>query len=174
MCGTVALVSTKVLHLEKMEKKKLLNTIINLLRRSHLIFVLRKKGSKTKKRMKEEEIERGDCGPPTCKSFFFFRDLRFFLRGSQFTVSFFVSQLHEQTKERNSWVPLLALFINRSVGKEVFHGFQNSFANFFVCITPSKTHSPKSNGRKQGDTQSQNIEINPKIKKPIKKKEKKQ
>ena len=27
------------------------------------IFVLRKKGSKTKERMKEEEIEKGDCGP---------------------------------------------------------------------------------------------------------------
>ena len=33
------------------------------------IFVLRKKGSKMKKRMKEEEIEKGDCGrgPPTRK-----------------------------------------------------------------------------------------------------------
>ena len=29
------------------------------------IFVLRKKGSKTKKTMKEEEIEKSDCGPPT-------------------------------------------------------------------------------------------------------------
>ena len=28
-------------------------------------FVLRKKWSKTKKRMKEEEIEKGNCGPPT-------------------------------------------------------------------------------------------------------------
>ena len=35
-----------------------------------LIFVLRKKGSKTKKRTKEEEIEKGDCGPPTPKDFF--------------------------------------------------------------------------------------------------------
>ena len=26
-----------------------------------IIFVLRKKGSKTKERMKEEEIEKGDC-----------------------------------------------------------------------------------------------------------------
>ena len=26
-------------------------------------FVLRKKGRKTKKRMKEEEMEKGDCGP---------------------------------------------------------------------------------------------------------------
>ena len=33
-------------------------------------FVLRKKGSKTKKRMKEEEIEKGYCGPPTRKVFF--------------------------------------------------------------------------------------------------------
>ena len=33
-------------------------------------FVLRKKGSKTKKRMKEEEIEKGNCGPPTRKVFF--------------------------------------------------------------------------------------------------------
>ena len=34
------------------------------------IFVLRKKGSKTEERMKEEEIEKGDCGPPTRKVFF--------------------------------------------------------------------------------------------------------
>ena len=32
-----------------------------------LFVVLRKKGSKTKKRMKEEEIEKGDCGPSTRK-----------------------------------------------------------------------------------------------------------
>ena len=31
---------------------------------------LKKKGSKTKKRMKEEEIEKGDCGPPTRSLFF--------------------------------------------------------------------------------------------------------
>ena len=31
------------------------------------IFVLRKKGSETKNRIKEEEIEKGDCGPPTRK-----------------------------------------------------------------------------------------------------------
>ena len=31
------------------------------------VFVLRKKGSKTKERMKEGEIEKGDCGPPTRK-----------------------------------------------------------------------------------------------------------
>ena len=37
-----------------------------------LIVVLRKKGSKTKKRMKEEEIEKGNCGPPTRKVFFVF------------------------------------------------------------------------------------------------------
>ena len=37
---------------------------------SVLHFVLRKKGSKTKERMKEEEIEKGDCGPPTRKVFF--------------------------------------------------------------------------------------------------------
>ena len=29
-----------------------------------------KKGSKTEKRMEEEEIEKGDCGPPTRKVFF--------------------------------------------------------------------------------------------------------
>ena len=33
-------------------------------------FVLRKKGSKMKERMKEEEIEKGACGPPTRKVFF--------------------------------------------------------------------------------------------------------
>ena len=36
------------------------------------VFVLRKKGSKTKERMKEEEIEKGDRGPPTRKVFFWF------------------------------------------------------------------------------------------------------
>ena len=36
-----------------------------------VIFVLRKKGSKTKKRIKKEKIEKGDCGPPTRKDFFF-------------------------------------------------------------------------------------------------------
>ena len=41
-----------------------------------LIFVLRKKGSKMKKRMIEEEIERGDCGPPT-RSLFFFQILSY-------------------------------------------------------------------------------------------------
>ena len=35
------------------------------------IFVLRKKESKTKKRMKEEGEEKGDCGPPTRSLFFF-------------------------------------------------------------------------------------------------------
>ena len=35
------------------------------------IFLLRKKGSKTKERMKEEETERDDCGPPTRSLFFF-------------------------------------------------------------------------------------------------------
>ena len=40
------------------------------------ISVLRKKESKTKKRMKEEEIENGDCGLPTRKVFFeIFSDL---------------------------------------------------------------------------------------------------
>ena len=34
------------------------------------IIVLRKKGSKTKKRMKEEEIEKGDCRPQTWNVFF--------------------------------------------------------------------------------------------------------
>ena len=34
------------------------------------IFALRKKGSWTKERMKEEEIEKSDCGPPTRKVFF--------------------------------------------------------------------------------------------------------
>ena len=34
------------------------------------LFVLRKKGSKTEERMKEEETEKGDCGPPTRKVFF--------------------------------------------------------------------------------------------------------
>ena len=35
-----------------------------------LFFVLRKTKNKTKKRMKEGEIEKGDCGPPTRKDFF--------------------------------------------------------------------------------------------------------
>ena len=44
----------------------------NRSREIDFIFVLRKKGSKTKERMKEEEIEKGDCGPPTRKVFFWF------------------------------------------------------------------------------------------------------
>ena len=36
------------------------------------IFVLRKKGMKTKKRMKEEDTETGNCRSPTWKVFFFF------------------------------------------------------------------------------------------------------
>ena len=35
-----------------------------------LIFVLRKKGRKTRIGMKEEEIEKGDCRPPTQEVFF--------------------------------------------------------------------------------------------------------
>ena len=35
------------------------------------IFVLRKERSKTKKKMKEEETEKGDCGLPTRSLFFF-------------------------------------------------------------------------------------------------------
>ena len=38
-------------------------------RSSVIIFVLRKKGSETKETMKEEEIKKGDCRPPT--RFFF-------------------------------------------------------------------------------------------------------
>ena len=33
-------------------------------------FCFEKEGGKTKERMKEEEIEKGDCGPPTRKVFF--------------------------------------------------------------------------------------------------------
>ena len=40
--------------------------------RFRLHFRYRKKGSGTKKRMKEGEIEKGDCGPPTRKVFFEF------------------------------------------------------------------------------------------------------
>ena len=39
-------------------------------RGSQDFFVLRKKGSKTKERMKEEEIEKGNCGRQPEKSFF--------------------------------------------------------------------------------------------------------
>ena len=38
-------------------------------------FILRKKGSKTKEKMKEEEKEKGDDGPPTQKSFFVWQNL---------------------------------------------------------------------------------------------------
>ena len=40
------------------------------LRDEKVHFCIEKKGSKTKKRMKEEEKEKGDCGPPTRKVFF--------------------------------------------------------------------------------------------------------
>ena len=39
--------------------------------RMQRIFVLGKKGSRTKKRMKEEEMGKDDCGPPTPKVNFF-------------------------------------------------------------------------------------------------------
>ena len=61
------LVSARDSLVNKREKLKELDSQI-----MSLIFVLRKKGSKTKERMKEEEIEKGDCGPPTRKVFFFF------------------------------------------------------------------------------------------------------
>ena len=65
-----------------------------------VIFVLRKKGSKTKKRMKEEEIEKGDCGPPTRKVFFFLRFCRTwtkqYLITSQTRVKR-VSRIHHRT-----------------------------------------------------------------------------
>ena len=51
--------------------RTLIEEAINLWLTGSFHFVLRKKGSKTKKRMKEEEIEKGDCGPPTPKVFFF-------------------------------------------------------------------------------------------------------
>ena len=64
------------------------------------IFVLRKKGSKTKRRMKEEEIEKGDCGPPTRKVFFFLRFCRTwtkrYLITSQTRVKC-VSRIHHRT-----------------------------------------------------------------------------
>ena len=40
-----------------------------------LNFCLRKKGSKTKRRMREEEIEKGDCGAPNPKSLLFFFEI---------------------------------------------------------------------------------------------------
>ena len=40
------------------------------IKQQEIIVVLRKKGSKTKERMKEEEIEKGDCGLPTWKVYF--------------------------------------------------------------------------------------------------------
>ena len=40
-------------------------------RQKVFIFCIDKE-SKTNERMKEEEIEKGDCGPPTRKSLFFF------------------------------------------------------------------------------------------------------
>ena len=52
--------------------QKTIATTVLLCAEERFIFVLRKKGSKTKERMKEEEIEKGDCGPPTRKVFFWF------------------------------------------------------------------------------------------------------
>ena len=60
--------------LEKKERKRFQTLIFTFPYPNNflIIFVLRKKGSKTKERMKEEEIEKGDCGPPTRKVFFWF------------------------------------------------------------------------------------------------------
>ena len=40
---------------------------VSTLLQTTVIFVFRKKGSKAKKRMKEEEIEKSDCRPPAQK-----------------------------------------------------------------------------------------------------------
>ena len=49
---------------------KSLRTVWTRYGKYSMSFVLRKKGSKAKKRMKEEEIVIGDCGPPTWNVFF--------------------------------------------------------------------------------------------------------
>ena len=46
------------------------SSLLRMTSERSFIFVLRKKGNKTKERMKEEEIEKGDCGPTTRKFFF--------------------------------------------------------------------------------------------------------
>ena len=50
-------IAISLLYLQKLSRKRRTNFV--------QIFVLRKKGSKTKKRMKEEEIEKGNYGPTT-------------------------------------------------------------------------------------------------------------
>ena len=65
---------------------------------------MRKKGSKTTKRMKEEEIEKGDCGPPT-RSLFFFRFCQTWTMRYQITSQTRVkrvSRIHHQTIYRGS------------------------------------------------------------------------
>ena len=56
---------------QKLQVAKISRGKLVVLQYSSLIFVFGKKGSKAKKRMKEEKIEKGDCGPPTPKVFFF-------------------------------------------------------------------------------------------------------
>ena len=60
---------------DKKEKGASCHCMIYIYTYMYWYFVLTKKGSKTKKRMKEEEIEKGDCGPPAPKVFFFFEIL---------------------------------------------------------------------------------------------------
>ena len=61
--------------------------------RGNGIFVLRKKGSKTKERMKDEEIEEGDCGRQPEKSFEILSDLIYlFVFHSLLRLTSFLSQ----------------------------------------------------------------------------------
>ena len=55
-------------HYEGLSRCRLVGACV--LPNKNFFFVLRKKGSETKERMKEEEIEKGDCGPPTRKVLF--------------------------------------------------------------------------------------------------------
>ena len=82
---------------------------IAVVRKILFIFVLRKKGSKTKERMKEEEIEKGDCGPPTRKVFFWFCRTwtKRYLITSQTRVKR-VSRIHHRTILKRVW-PMMHL-----------------------------------------------------------------
>ena len=66
-CGGSATIKyqARLMLTEKCNPPSALAVLITIISNKETIFVLRKKGSMPKKGMKEEEMEKGDCGLPT-------------------------------------------------------------------------------------------------------------